>query len=74
MKLSGEQITTIVAALRCWQRLKMPDLVQESPPDGKDIAFAYRGYFDDIEPLSSNDIDSLCRTLAEQIPVSASTH
>ena len=55
LTLSKREASLVLAALRSWQE----------ETQVVDLADYYEAYFEEHEPLSSTEIDSLCQRIAE---------
>jgi hypothetical protein len=55
LPLSKREASLVLAALRNWQE----------ETQTVDLADFYEAYFEEHEPLSSDEIDALCRRIAE---------
>lgn len=61
--MNSQKTATMLAALRYWQAMEMPRLVQEEGNEARDAAAPFRDYFEDEKPLTSEEIDSLCEEI-----------
>jgi hypothetical protein len=53
MQLSDRELATVLAALRYWQDEMRPG----------DVPLCYPEHFEDVTPLTTDEIDSLCERL-----------
>ncbi|HEX5368009.1 MAG TPA: hypothetical protein VFY10_01200 [Dehalococcoidia bacterium] len=56
MNLSNREASHVLAALRNWQ---------EETKAGAGLEDYFEAYFEEAEPLTSDEIDALCRRIAE---------
>lgn len=56
MKLTRQEIATILAALRNWQEITTPEA-------GNVPGELYPDIFEDIDPLNTDEIDELCERI-----------
>ena len=58
--MNSKEQNNVIAALRYWQSMKMPQLIKEEREDVKVL----KNYFDNYDPLTDDEIDYLCQKLA----------
>jgi hypothetical protein len=55
VELSGREAALVMASLRCWQDMAASYKLEDE----------YEAYFETHEPLSNEEIDSVCQRIAE---------
>jgi hypothetical protein len=56
LSLEPREVAQLLAALRFWQQIAEQEPIADNE---------YEAYFEEHEPLSSAEIDALCRRIAE---------